>query len=352
MARTDTLRPLAAAASAAWIGWRLGSALVRALDPRYSLRGRSVLVTGGSRGLGLELAREFARLGARVAVCSRDAGELERARFDLAERGHPLWTFACDLNDGSNIERLFENVRAQLGGIDVLVNNAGIIQVGPMEEMTIEDYEQAMRMHFWAPLRTILLAVPEMKRRGGGRIVNISSIGGLVAVPHLLPYDASKFALTGLSEGLRAELAKDGISVTTVCPGLMRTGSPRNAMFKGRHRAEFAWFVLGATPLTSMSAERAARRIVAACRAGEAHVILSWQAKLLAVAHALAPGVIARLFGLVDRLLPAPGGIGKEALPGSQSTSSLAPSLLTALSDRAALRNNEVPPGESGEIEK
>ena len=89
----------------------------------------------------------------------------------------------------------------------MLVNNAGIIQVGPLEHMTIDDFEEAMATHFWGPLFTILAALPHMRGRGGRRIVNISSIGGKIAVPHLLPYTASKFALTGLSEGLRAELA-------------------------------------------------------------------------------------------------------------------------------------------------
>src|SRR5204863_2590958 len=125
-------------------------------------------------------------------------------------------------------------------------------------------------------VHTTLDVMPDMRARREGRIVNISSIGGKVSVPHLLPYSASKFALVGLSEGLRAELAKDGIVVTTVCPGLMRTGSPRNAQFKGQHRAEYAWFTLSdSMPFFSQSAERAARQILSACRHGEAEVVLS-----------------------------------------------------------------------------
>src|SRR5262249_29078614 len=143
------------------------------------------------------------------------------------------------------------------------VNNAGIIQVGPMETMTLADYQEAMRVHYWGPLYTALAVLPQMKQRRAGRIVNITSIGGKVAVPHLLPYVGSKFALVGLSEGLRAELMKDGILVTTVVPGLMRTGSPRNAFFKGQNEAEYAWFKIGdSIPVLTTSAERAARRIV------------------------------------------------------------------------------------------
>jgi short-subunit dehydrogenase len=182
-----------------------------------------------------------------------------------------------------------------------------------------------------------------MRRRRAGRIVNISSIGGKLSVPHLLPYSASKFALVGLSEGLRAELAKDNIIVTTVCPGLMRTGSPRNAIFKGDHRAEYAWFSISdALPVTSMQAERAARQIITACKRGKAEVILSFQAKLAVFFHGLFPGLTADILGLINRLLPGPGGVGSERVRGADSQSSLSPSWLTKLNEEAAARNNEM----------
>lgn len=175
--------------------------------------------------------------------------------------------------------------------------------------------------------------------------MNVSSIGGKVAIPHLVPYSASKFALTGLSEGLRAELRKDGIRVTTVCPGLMRTGSPVNAEFAGNPGAERAWFtVSGSLPLFSMSAERAARKIVQACARGDAELILSWQAKLISRLHGLAPGLVANALGLVHRALPAAGESPSRAR-GLEAPSRWTPSALTALSDRASERNNELPPG-------
>jgi short-subunit dehydrogenase len=102
-----------------------------------------------------------------------------------------------------------------------------------------------MAIHFWAPFYAMQAVLPQMRERGAGRIVNISSIGGKVAVPHLAPYCASKFALVGLSKAMRIELAKDNIFVTTVCPGLMRTGSHVNAVFKGQNEKEFAWFSIG-----------------------------------------------------------------------------------------------------------
>jgi short-subunit dehydrogenase len=233
-------------------------------------------------------------------------------------------------------------VRDHYGRVDVLVNNAGVIQVGPMEVMTIEDYEEAMKTHFWGPLYTMLAVLPEMRKRRDGRIVNISSIGGKISVPHLVPYSASKFALVGLSEGLRAELQKDGIAVTTVCPGLMRTGSPRNAYFKGQHRAEYAWFSISdALPVSSMQAERAARAIIAACKRGDAEITLSVQAQIAVRFHGLFPGLTADLLGLVNRLLPSAGGIGRLRARGRDSQSAISPSWLTALNEAAAQRNNE-----------
>ncbi|MGI8654717.1 MAG: SDR family NAD(P)-dependent oxidoreductase [Pyrinomonadaceae bacterium] len=309
----------------------------------YDLRGKTVLITGGSRGLGLVMAREFAREGARIAICARNSAELERARADLAARGADVLAVLCDVTDKAQVSHLVETVRDRFGRLDVLVNNAGVIQVGPMEVMTLGDYDEAMRTHFWAPLYTTLAVLPEMRRRRDGRIVNISSVGGKISVPHLLPYSASKFALVGLSEGLRAELAKDNIAVTTVCPGLMRTGSPRNAFFKGKHREEYAWFSISdSLPVTSMSARRAARQIVSACKRADAEVILSIQAELAVRFHGLFPGLTADILGFVNRFLPDAGGIGTRRAQGKDSDSFAAPSWLTTLSDEAARANNEL----------
>ena len=310
---------------------------------RYDFRNRVVLITGGSRGLGLVLARQLADEGARLAICSRHGDELERAAWELRSRGADVVSSVCDVTNPDDVAALFDATRRRLGPIDVLMNNAGIIQVGPLEAMTDADFEEALAVHFWAPLRTMELALPEMRRRGHGRIVNIASIGGKLSPPHLLPYSASKFALVGLSQGYRAELVKDGVYVTTVCPGLMRTGSHWHALFKGQHRLEHAWFSLAASaPLGAINAERAARQIINACRDGRAELTISWPAKIAARLNALAPELAADLNAAVVRLLPAPGGIGARSREGSESTSPWSPSLVTLLGDRAALRNNEL----------
>lgn len=311
--------------------------------PQLNLRGKRVLITGGSRGLGLVMARELAKEGAHLIICARDRDELDHAADDLIARGAQVLAITCDVTQDAQVQEMIDLVRERWGGVDVLINNAGIITVGPAETMTLDDYRKVMDANFWSSVHTTLAVLPEMKERGGGRIVNITSIGGVVSVPHLLPYAASKFACVGFSEGLRAELRKDGIFVTTVVPGLMRTGSPRNAIFKGKHQAEFAWFNLGdSLPFLSMSAERASRQIVQALKRGDAEITLSLPAKVAARIHGLLPGLTSDVLGLVNHFLPRPGGIGQQHASGAESKSMLSPSWLTILSERAARRNNEV----------
>lgn len=330
-----------------YLAWRGVAAWQRHMD----FHDRVVLITGGSRGLGLVMARQFVAEGARLAICARNKVELERARDEFDKQGAKVLAEVCDVTFPHQVQAFCSIVRNELGPVDVLVNNAGVIQVGPARTITFEDYDEALAVHFWGALHAIDAVLPDMQRRREGRIVNIASIGGEFGVPHMAPYCASKFALVGLSETLRSELQKDGIHVTTVCPGMVRTGSSRNAWFKGRHRSEHAWFsVIGSLPGFSMSAERAARQIINACRYGRAKITLSLPAKLAAVAARLAPELFADVVGLADWLLPRPGGVGTASLPGSQSASRWSPSILTALSDRAALRNNEVNDRRNGSV--
>jgi len=329
---------LAGAGLASWLAYRVYRA-----STAYSFTGKTVLVTGGTRGLGLVMARQFAREGANLAVCARDAEEVQRAHHILTQLGAGVVARTCDLRFRDHVREFIDEVRRHFGAVDVLINNAGIISVGPVETMTLEDFHDAMAINYFAALHTILEVLPEMRQRRQGRIVNVTSIGGKISVPHLLPYSASKFALVGLSEGLRAELAKDGIVVTTICPFLMRTGSPRNALFKSQHRAEYTWFTLSdSIPGVAMHAERAARKILNACRYGEAEVVLSLPGKLAALAHGMAPGLVSDINGWVNRLLPGEGGIGTHTARGWESESKLAPSWMTALTERAARENNEM----------
>ncbi len=283
---------------------------------QISFRNKVVVITGGSRGLGLALARRFVEEGAKVAICARGAAELRAAQDQLRQLGARqggefstrLSALDADVRDPAQCERLIDQVETTLGLVDVLVNNAGTISVGPLENQTLDDFRMAMDTHFTGPLNLIWHVLPSMRRRRAGRIVNISSIGGKIAAPHMIPYTASKFALTGLSEGLRAELTKDGIYVTTVCPGLIRTGSPRNAFFKGQADKEYAWFTASdVAPLFSINPDRLAAQIVDACRHGDAELISPFIAAAQVKAYGLMPGVSQEINALLNRALPAPG---------------------------------------------
>ena len=309
---------------------------------RYPLREKVVLITGGSRGLGLVIARHICAQGGNVALIARDPDELARAKADLSPRGGKVLTIQCDLLDAEQIHAAVRQTVDRFGRIDILINNAGIIEVGPVEHLTPEDFERAMRLHFWAPFELISQVVPEMRIWGGGRIVNISSIGGKVAVPHMASYSASKFALTGFSDAVRAELARDHIHVTTVAPGMMRTGSHVNAKFKGKHDDEFAWFAPSAgAPLISMNANRAARKILAACRRGQPSLTLTFAARAAILGNALFPNLTGYLMKFVNRVLPEAGGEeGNKSRAGSQLPRRT-PEWLTRLADRATKENNE-----------
>jgi NAD(P)-dependent dehydrogenase (short-subunit alcohol dehydrogenase family) len=285
---------------------------------RFSLRNKVALITGGSRGLGLIIAQKLCRAGAKVALIARDADELARAKADLAGRGGEVLTISCDLLERPQIEAAVQETINRFGTIDILINNAGIIQVGPLEHMAREDFERAMQLHFWAPFDLIRQVTPEMRRRGGGRIVNISSIGGKIAVPHMAPYTASKFALAGLSDALCAELARENILVTTVTPGMMRTGSQGHANFKGDHAREYKWFAASSgLPLASISAEHAARKIISACVRGKPALIMPIPARALILANALCPNLFGHVMKIVNRYLPsAVGSSGDDSRDG------------------------------------
>jgi NAD(P)-dependent dehydrogenase (short-subunit alcohol dehydrogenase family) len=308
--------------------------------------GETVLITGGSRGLGLLLAREFARRGAQLVICSRDVSELEAARRELAERfGAAVLARRCDVTDRAQVEALVQEATSRFGGVDVLVNNAGIIQIGPVAVMSERDFRASVDVNLWGMIYATRAVLPQMRARGRGRIVDITSIGGVVAVPHLMPYSVAKFGTVGFSTGMGAELDREGIRVTTVVPGLMRTGSFLHALAKGQREKEVQWFSLGASlPFISMDAERAARRMVDACARGQRWITVGLPAKILRLGAALAPGTTIALLARVSAILPSSAGVGREqkAEPGWKNRTGLARSFLTRLGERAALHNNEI----------
>jgi NAD(P)-dependent dehydrogenase (short-subunit alcohol dehydrogenase family) len=293
-----TLGGLATLGAAVWLGNR---------RHRYDLQGRTVLITGGVRGLGLLLAREFGARGARLAVVSRTPADIARAEDELRGAGYEVTAECCDVRDPRAVAELVRLVVGRTGRLDVLVNNAGVIQAAPFEDAQLEDFQESLDTHFWGPLYLTREALPHLRRApGGARILNISSFGGRVGVPHLSAYSSGKFALVGLSETLRAELRQYGVLVTTATPGLMRTGSHVKIQLRGQHEKEALWFGAGViTSFTSMAGDRAARQIVSACIAGRAHVTPAAQFRLAEIGNVVAPEISAGLRSAVATQLPA-----------------------------------------------
>jgi short-subunit dehydrogenase len=338
--------PVRVAVAAA--GAAAAAALWRHLNHEDDLAGEVAVVTGASRGLGLLIAAELASRGCRLLLCARDGDELERAGRRLRSAGAQVATIACDVTDEKAPGVLVDTALERYGRLDIVISNAGIIRVGPVQSTSPADYEAALATMTLAPVRLALAALPTMQAQGHGRIVTIASIGGKLSVPHLLPYSTAKFAAVGFSEGLRAELGRRPVTVTTVVPGLMRTGSYVQAEFTGRKEQEFTWFSLGASlPLISMDAERAARQIVTGMAARRPEVLLTPAAQVAGRLAGLAPEITAAVLHAVqDAVLPGADSDG-EAVPGRQLRPALPAALfgvLTSLGRSAAARFNELRP--------
>jgi short-subunit dehydrogenase len=233
----------------------------------------------------------------------------------LRGSGVEVAVFPTDISRSENIAPLVSQVLAHFGSIDILVNDAGLIKVAPLDNLSHADFEEAMNLMFWAPVNLTLAVLPHMKSQGGGHVVNITSVGGRVSVPHLLPYSCAKFAFVGFSTGLSTELSLEKIHVLTVVPGLMRTGSYLNALFKGSAKREFAWFgLLANLPGVSVAAGDAAREIREALLKRQLSCTIGFPAKLLIHAEALLPETTRSMMQIANQLvLPSPGTQGATA---------------------------------------
>lgn len=332
----NTLLKVGAASVAAYGLWKL-----LRKDGISNFNNKVVLVSGASRGLGLVLARQLAAHGAKLMLTARNSDELQTALKNIKAISADVNVYAADFRDPAQVRAVVAKTKETYGRIDVAIHNAGVISVGPFEAMTDEDFNDEMKIHFNAAFHLAREVVPLMKKQGGGNIVNISSIGGLIPVPHMLPYCASKFALVGFSEGLNAELAGDKIVVTTVCPGLMRTGSIYHAAYKGKARKEKAWFsLLGGLPILSVEPERAAREILAATLQGKSLHVISWPAKLAVKMHQLLPNFWAGANRFLIRGLPQ--GDNRLAYKGFEIKERV-PEFIKEIHKSAAQANNELP---------
>lgn len=287
-------------------------ALSRALRRRRHPLAGTALVTGGTRGLGLCLAEELLRRGLKVVVCARSQPELESVARSLPGE---VYALQCDVRDPEALEDLVARAEELAGPVDVLVNNAGIISMGPVEDMDVEDFQKAMDTMFWPLVHTTRRILPGMLARKRGWILNVTSIGGRFGVPHLVPYACAKSAAIAFSEGLRAEVRPKGISVLTAVPGLMRTGSYLNARFKGKADVESAWFrVASSNPLVTVDARVAARQLLRGLESDVAQRTLTLPAKLAARMHGMFPALFNDLVGYAAHVA-LPGPVGYDGPP-------------------------------------
>ncbi len=343
--RRRNLELLAWGAAGAAIG--VGASALSERRRAGLMTGKVVLITGGSRGLGLQMAREFGASGASVVICARGREGLDRAVAELTGRGVNAHGVVCDVTDAKQIDALLDEAEQRFGRLDAVVNSAGTMRVGPQETLTDDHFRQAMDIMFWGPFHLSRAAVDRL-RATRGSVVNITSIGAYLSVPHLLPYSTAKHAWAALSEGMAAETAGTGVRVTTVVPGLMRTGSHRGVVFSGDPEREYAWFALAAgLPLLSVSAEHAARRVVHATARRRGFLVISPAARVGLAVHGIAPGLTQEAMRWVGWLLPDPPSHVEERL-GSEAAQSRVGRLVgavTVLNERAGRRMNQCPRG-------
>jgi short-subunit dehydrogenase len=265
------------------------------------LKNKTVLITGGTTGLGFELMRQLLEEGCQVAVCARDSVDL----YNLNENYPEIMTYRCDVGNKEEVEDFVSKTIMHFGKIDIVINNAGIIMVAPMEGFTEDDYKHAMDIMYLGIVHTTFAVLPHMKARREGQIVNITSVGGKVSIPHLLPYSAAKFAAVGFSEGIAVELRQHNIFVTTIIPGLMRTGSYINALFQEDNKLSFKLFsAISSAPVLTITAEKAARKTIRAMREKRAMKVIGVPAKILIELHHFFPETLSRLMTYTAELLP------------------------------------------------
>ena len=189
------------------------------------LKGKVALVTGSTSGIGLGIAEAFARQGASVILNGfGDKGEIERLRARLADTYRVRVAYdGADMSRADAIERMMKSALAEFGAVDVLVNNAGILHIAPVDELPVAKWDAIIAIDLSAAFHTTRLALPPMKARGGGRIINVASALALVGLPSMSAYAAAKHGIAGLTKTVALEVAEQGITVNAICPGYVRT---------------------------------------------------------------------------------------------------------------------------------
>lgn len=259
------------------------------------------MVTGAARGIGRATAELLAERGAKLVLCDVDEGALEEVASALRAAGSTVHARRVDVADRAALDGLAEWIGSEIGALDVLVNNAGILVLGGLEETSPEEWERVFAVNFWGVVHACRALAPAMRRRGQARIVNVASAAGLVGFSPLLAYTATKFAVVGFSQALRAELAEDGVGVSVVCPGLVHTTLPKQPHIELGEQKR----LLGLLERRGMPPERVAAAILRAAERNLGVVPVGGQAWLVHLAGRLFPSAAA---GLIHRAAQSPSG--------------------------------------------
>lgn len=234
------------------------------------LAGKTAVVTGGGAGIGRGLCLGFAAEGMNVVVVDREAARAEEVAAEVEAGGARALARTCDVSDAVAVEALKEGTLAAFGGVDVLCNNAGVVQFGPVAEAPQEDWDWVFNVNVWGVVNCIRAFAPQMKTQGAGHIVNTASLSGVFAVPGLGVYTASKYAVMGISETMRMELKKDGIGVSVLCPGPVRSRIGETA--RRRDGIEGMGVVQGLPRLGWREPADAARVVIAGIKANRPYI--------------------------------------------------------------------------------
>ena len=265
-----------------------------------NLEGKVAVVTGAGHGIGRETALALAHKGCRLAVCDVNEEALEAARAELEATGATVTAHLVDVSDQAQMEQFASDVAEAHGEVHILVNNAGVTVYASFEEHSIEDLEWILGVNLWGVIYGCKFFLPHLKAAGDGHIVNLSSVFGIIAPPLQTSYVATKFAVRGFSESLRAELADENIGVTSVHPGAIKTNIVRNARLvtdthkELRDSTQRLFDRLGTTP------DVVAARVVKAIEYNSPRVLITKEARMADALKRLMPattdGIVARVF--------------------------------------------------------
>jgi NAD(P)-dependent dehydrogenase (short-subunit alcohol dehydrogenase family) len=230
-----------------------------------SFDGRRALVTGAASGIGRATCVELAKRGAHVELVDIDRDGAELTAEAIRALGREATVYAVDLADSAEVRGLAERVLRDRGPIDVLVNNAGVAVVAPFIRTTEADWEWLLAVNLWGPMRLTRALLPPMLERRHGHIVMVASLAGLVGAPGLVAYGTTKFALVGLTEALRLEIADAGVGVTLVCPGFVRTNFAKASRYDNGDFRRFldeppSWYGMTKERVASELADAVANR--------------------------------------------------------------------------------------------